>query len=310
MNSNYQKPTKLPNFFVIGAAKSGTTALYRYLRQHPEIFMSDRKEPHHFSYTEESKKTNGPSDYIRSAITDFQQYLDLFERVSHEIAIGEASPTYIYVPGTAERIHSIFPNARIIAILRNPADRAYSAFMHLIRDGRETVSTFREALALEGERIAANWGPIYHYTKSGFYYEQLTRYYQIFPTMNIKVILYDDFVNDPFQLMKDLYTFLDVDNGFIPDMSSKPNVSGKPKYKIWQKIMDWFFAKPNPIRAISRILFPEPFRWQVTSYLRNKNLERENLPDEYRKMLVPIFEKDIICLEKLIHRDLSIWLKD
>ncbi len=299
----------LPNFLVIGAAKSGTTALYRYLRQHPEIFMSDRKEPHHFSYTEITKNTNGPSDYIRSAITDFEEYEHLFDKVNHEKAIGEASPTYIYVPGTAERIFKKVPNTRLVAILRNPADRAYSAYMHLIRDARETVTDFGEALALEEERIKNNWGPIYHYTNAGFYYEQLTRFYKVFPADKIKVFIYDDFVSKPFLVMQELFKFLEVDYSFIPDTSSKPNVSGKPRNKSWQKIMDTLFAKPNPIRSISRKIFSETLRWRVTSYLRNMNLERESISDLHRAALNKVFREDILKLQELLNRDLSNWLR-
>jgi len=298
----------LPNFLIIGAAKSGTTALYWYLRSHPEIFMSSRKEPHYFSYTEETKNTAGPSDYIKSAITDYSEYLHLFDKVTNQKAIGEASPTYIYVPGTAERIKMTIPAVKLIAILRNPADRAYSAYMHLIRDGKETINTFKEALDLEDERVNKNWGPIYHFTKSGFYYEQLSRYYNMFPSENIKVIIYDDFVKEPLAVMHNLFDFLGVDSSFVPDMSTKPNVSGVPKNKTLQRILDGIFGKPNPIRSISRLLFSAVLRNRVTTYLRNKNLERDTIPSEYRQHLLKVFTPDILKLEKLIDRDLSVWL--
>jgi hypothetical protein len=298
----------LPNFFIIGAAKSGTTALYRYLRQHPEIFMTERKELHHFSYTYVTKQTNGPNDYIRSAITDEIEYEQLFDDVRDEKAIGEASPTYIYVPGTAERIYEKIPHAKLIAILRNPADRAYSAFMHCIRDNRETVSTFKEALDLEDQRVENNWGPIYHYKRMGFYYEQLARYYSLFPKEQIKIVIYDDFSSDPNSVISDLYQFLGVDSTFEPDMSSKPNVSGVPKNKLLQKIMNEIFAKPNPIRSIARFIFSDVFRWRVTSSLRNKNLEQVDMPQDVRNELISLFRSEIISLQSLIDRDLSSWL--
>jgi len=298
----------LPNFFIIGAAKSGTTALYRYLRQHPEIFMTERKEPHHFSYTYVTKQTNGPNDYIRSAITDDVEYEHLFDDVRDEKAIGEASPTYIYVPGTAERIFEKIPQAKLIAIFRNPSDRAYSAFMHCIRDNRETVSTFKEALYLEDERVNNHWGPIYHYKRMGFYCEQLTRYFKVFPQQQIKVVIYDDFSATPNLVISDLYQFLGVDSTFEPDMSSKPNVSGTPKNEVLQKAMNEIFAKPNPIRSIARFLFSDVVRWRVTSSLRNKNLEHVNMPEDMRNELISLFRSEIICLQSLIDRDLSNWL--
>lgn len=299
----------LPNFFVIGAAKCGTTALYRYLRQHPEIFMTERKEPHHFSYTYITKNTNGPNDYIRSAVTDDVEYENLFNDVNDEKAIGEASPTYIYVPGTAERIFEKIPHAKLIAILRNPADRAFSAFMHCIRDNRETVSTFKKALELEDERVAKNWGPIYHYKRMGFYFQQLTRYYKVFGEDQIKVIIYDDFSNDPYSVMRELYKFLGVDSSFEPDMSSKPNVSGIPKNEVLQKAMNEIFAKPNPIRTVARALFSDVIRWRVTSSLRNKNLRQVSMPEKLRNELTTIYKDEIISLQSLINRDLSNWLK-
>lgn len=299
----------LPNFLIIGAAKSGTTALYRYVRQHPEIFMSDRKEPHHFSYTEETKKTNGPSDYIWTAITNPDEYESLFDDVKDETAIGEASPTYIYVPGTAERIHNKIPDPKLIAILRNPVERAYSAYMHLIRDDRETVNTFMEALLLEEERIKNNWGPIYHYTKCGMYFEQVIRYYRIFPKEKIMIIIYDDFKKHPLEVVQQIFNFLGVDPSFVPDMSSKPNVSGVPKIPFLQNFMNLIFSKPNPIRSMSRKLIPESTRWRFTSFLRNKNLSHQPMPNDCRQLLFSAFDDDILKLQRLLGRDLSCWLE-
>lgn len=298
----------LPNFLIIGAAKSGTTALYRYLKQHPEIFMSSRKEPHFFSFTNESKITNGPGDYVKSAITDFNLYRQLFDPVTNQKAIGEASPTYIYVPGTAEKIHSVLPNVKLIAILRNPVDRAFSAYMHQVRDGHEDSKDFLEAIYRETERIANNWGPIWHYINAGYYYNQLIPYYNLFNKNNIKIIIYDDFVNNPVKEIQDIFTFLEVNNMFVPDMSARPNVSGIPKHKTWQRIMDFTFNHPNPIRGISRKLFSEEFRWKVTSHLRNKNLIKPTITLELRKELINLYKSDIVNLQKLINRDLSAWL--
>ena len=299
----------LPNFFIIGAAKSGTTALYRYLRQHPEIFMPDRKEPHHFSFDERTKLTNGPGDYVRTAITDNAQYIRLFANVKDEIAIGEASPTYIYIPDTSERIHAVIPNAKIISILRHPAERAFSAYMHLIRDGYETILDFDEALKKEPERIENRWGPIWHYTKSGFYYEQLERYYSVFNNNLIHVIIYDDFKKDPFKVVNEIFNFLEVDDRFRPDMKAKPNVSGIPKNMTWQKIIQYFFERDNIIRSISRKIFRDEFRWRFTSNIRKMNLSQPMLPLPTKIRLIELFREDILKLQDLINYDLSIWLK-
>jgi len=299
---------ELPNFLIIGAAKSGTTALYRYLKQHPDIFLPNRKEPHYFSFNDITKNTNGPGDYVRTAITDKNDYLELFCNVKNQKAVGEASPTYIYVPGTAERIFSELPNSKLIAILRHPADRAFSAYMHLVRDGYEKILDFEKALKLEDERIAKNWGPIWHYKRAGLYFEQLKPYYQLFKKNQIMIIIYDDYKNDPSSINKSIFKFLEVDENFLADMSAKPNVSGIPKNKLAQKIMSSVFDKDNIIRTFSRKLFSEKARWKFTSYWRNRNLQKIKMSSDVHSELVEYFREDINRLQFLIDRDLSQWL--
>ena len=298
---------EIPNFLIIGAAKSGTTALYRYLKQHPDIYMPVRKEPHYFSFTEITKNTNGPGDYVRTAITNAQEYKNLFKDIKNERAVGEASPTYIYIPGTAERIYSELPNSKIIAILRNPADRAFSAYMHLVRDGFETELNFEKALEKENERISNNWGPIWHYKKSGLYFEQLSRYYKLFPREQILIIIYDDYKNDPEKINKNIFKFLNIDDRFIPDMGAKPNVSGIPKNRSVQFILSYFFDNDNLIRRISRRIFSEELRWRFTTNIRNRNLVKLKMAPEIRNQLIDFFKEDIENLQSLIDQDLSHW---
>ena len=230
-----------------------------------------------------------------------------FNNVRGEKAVGEASPTYIYIPGTAERIFSIIPDVKIIAILRNPADRAFSAYMHLVRDGNETSNNFQEALNKENEIITNNWGPIWHYINSGFYFKQLSKYYEVFDKSQIKIVIYDDFERDPQIELRRIYKFLDIDDNFEANTNSRPNVSGIPKNRIYQKVVDYFFMHANPIRSLSRLLFPEETRWRVTTKFRNLNLRKNQMPENIRKQLLNIFKDDIIQLEKLIDKDLSAW---
>ncbi len=299
----------MPNFIIIGAAKAGTSALYRYIRLHPQVYMSPKKEPHYFSFDSRSKQTAGPGDTIRLAVTDPKAYAALFDGVSDETAIGEASPTYLYVPGTAERIREALPDAKLIAILRQPVDRAYSAYMHVVRDGRETIRDFVQAIEAEPERIKQNWGPLWHYIEGGHYYEQLSRYYSVFPTDQIKVFLHDDFVKDPNAVIAEIFRYLGVETAFKPDMSAKPNVSGVPRSELVHRLLFQLFQRPNPLRAVSRKLFPEEMRWRVTAALRNKNLRRVPLDPDLRKELTERYYHDgIISLGELLERDLSVWL--
>jgi hypothetical protein len=303
------KNMTLPNFLIIGAAKSGTSSLYRYLKQHPDIFMSPIKEPHYFSFDSESKMTNGPGDPIRKAITDFDQYVALFDSVKDEKAIGEASTSYLYRPEAPQRIHNLLTDVKLIAILRNPVERAFSAYMHVVRDEREKASTFSEALELESKRIAENWDPIWHFTEVGFYCEQLSRYYAQFNKDQIKVYLYEELLTGQEALIKDVFRFLDVDDHFSPDFSVKFNVSGEQKTAIIQYLNKVFFLKPNPVRWVSRKVIPELWRWKFTTWVRHKNLRKRQIPEESRKELISRYRNNILKLQTLIEKDLSNWLK-
>lgn len=299
----------LPNFFIIGAAKSGTSSLYMYLKQHPEIYMSSVKEPHYFSFNSESKNTRGPGDSIHLSITDFHEYEMLFDEANDEIAIGEASSSYLYRKEAPKRIYDLIPDAKIIAILRHPADRAFSAYMHLVRDQREDSKNFNEALTKEVKRIKSNWDPIWHYTSVGFYHQQLVRYYELFPEENIKVFLYEELVNDPQRLLKNIFQFLNVNPTISPDFSVRFNVSGEQKSAFMQKLISLIFNTPNPIRWLSRKLLPGQWRWKATNWIRERNLKRKQLSPQQRAHLTKIFREDIEKLQTLISKDLSHWLE-
>ena len=299
----------LPNFIIIGAAKSGTSALYRYLKQHPDIFMSPVKEPHFFGYENAPPNAQGPDDFVNNAITDIRSYYRLFEGAKTEKAIGEASPTYIHLPRAVERIRHHLPNAKLIAILRQPADRAFSAYMHVVRDQRETVTDFAQSLKLEDERIAKQWGPIWHYTKIGYYYKYLKRYYETFPPTQVNIQLYDDLRLNPQQMMREIFHFLEVDENFEPDMRYKANVSGIQKNKVFTFLINTLFMKPNPARFIARQVFSEEMRWRFTTNIRSYNLSRQTIPPEIRCELTEMYRTDILQLQNLIGQDLSHWLK-
>jgi hypothetical protein len=154
-----------------------------------------------------------------------EAYQAQFQQAGDARAIGEASPLYLYHESVPHRLRQYLPDVKLIAILRNPIERAYSAFMHLIRDHREPVSDFREALALEDARILSSWEHIWHYARMGFYYEQLSRYYESFPKNQLRIYLYDRFFDDALQRMQDIFDFLGVDRCFVPDMSIKYNAA-------------------------------------------------------------------------------------
>src|SRR5215210_1748036 len=154
----------LPNFLVIGAGKSGTTSLYHYLRQHPDVYMSPVKEPLFFAAEGGRIRFPGPDGRMISraanpgAVTRMKDYRALFAGVSGKKAVGEASPQYLYTPEAPLRIKHYVPEAKLIAVLRNPVERAYSAFLHRTRLGREPLADFSEALRQEDSRMREGWG--------------------------------------------------------------------------------------------------------------------------------------------------------
>jgi hypothetical protein len=295
----------MPNFLIIGAMKSGTTALYQYLNQHPQIYMSPVKEPNFFAFEGEKLDFRAPLDrerINRVSITDLRTYQSLFDGVSEEKAFGEASHWYLYSSKAPKRIHHHVPDAKLIAILRNPTERAFSDFMHFVRDGHEPFTDFVRALEEEETRIRANWA-MGHYVARGFYHAQLKRYYDIFDADQIKIYLYEDLKANSAGVLEDVLRFLEVDKTFALDLTIRPNVSGVPRSKVLHSLLEQKRAK-----AALKPLLPD---WALRSLvgLKNRNLVKPRLRPEVRRQLVEVYREDILALQDLIGRDLSQWLK-
>ncbi len=313
----------MPNFLIIGAPKSGTTALYHYLKQHPKIYMSPVKEPGFFAFeglniesgpppAKSDGSTARPLDssnryreLINNAITEIGQYQALFDGVGDEIAIGEASPAYIYHPKAPQGIHHYIPDARLIAILRHPVERAYSSFIHRVQQGGEPILDFRQVLEKEdySKRNDVWWGER-HYIRVGFYYEQMRRYFDIFDRNQIKVYLYEDLVRDSTGLLEDILGFVGVNGDWLPDVSKKHLVSGIPKNQLLNSLL----TQPNPIKSGLKAILPEQFRKQIVSKIQKHNIAKPPLSPEVRQELNNLYREDILKLQELINRDLSEWI--
>jgi hypothetical protein len=253
---------KMQNFIVIGTAKSGTTSLYHYLKQHPQIYMSPLQEPKFFAFEEGEKPNfNGPGDTNANShvITNLEIYLKLFAERKDEVAIGEISPSYLYCQNVPERIKKILPDVKLIAILRNPVDRAYSNYLHLLASGRETLTSFEKALQVEEERICSNWEYFWHYKSQGFYYKQLKRYFNLFDKKQIEVYLYEDYQFNPLSVLQNIFSFLNVNSSFLPNISEKHNATKVPKSIAIHK----FITQPNLVKSLFRPLFPSPLRQKI-----------------------------------------------
>lgn len=292
----------LPNFFVIGASSGGSTSLYSYLKQHPQIFMSPNKEPHFFA----DKKGPGVIGYKKIKIDTLEKYEALFDGVTNEKAIGEASVSYLYCPNTPSRIIDMVPDAKFVAILRDPVDRAYSNFKRCVWKNQDTVKTFEEALALEPTRIEEDGCPfVWLYKNKGFYYGQLKRYFDAVGQDRVKVFLSEDLRSQPQKVSSELFDFLDVDSQFIPDFSKKENVSSIPKNKFLHNLS----TQSNPVKSVFKSLIPENIAVGMREKVKTLNRSQTKPSDEMRKRLVSDYREDILKLQDLIQRDLSNWLE-
>ena len=301
----------MPNFLVIGAAKAGTTSLYRYLRSHPDIYLSPIKEPKYFAFPETRPFFVGPDSNRRNQdptiIWKLEEYRQLFDGRTYQAAAGEVSPQYIYCECSPGSIRKLIPDAKLIAILRDPTDRAFSHFCHSRRDGREPLSNFAAALAAEDKRIAAGWWFNFHYRNRGYYAKQLKRYLELFPREQILVLLYDDMVSNCPALLRKICAFLGVDENFEFDTTEHHNVTyGIPRSISFNR----FLNSVGPTKRFIRTLLPADFRLSAFHKFTAINLgPKPRLDPEVRRQLVAEFKPDIEELQKLIDRDLSSWLR-
>jgi len=303
-----RKEFNLPNFLLVGAAKSGTTALYYQLKEHPEIFFSSIKEPCFFSGSFLILPQQGIKDDKKFFVRSFTQYKELFNEADGKKAIGEASAdTLYYYENTIPLIKRYLGNPKIIIMLRNPVDRAYSSYLHLVRDERECL-TFEDSLAKEEERIRQNWQCMWHHKTRGMYYRQVKAFKEVFE--QVGVFLYDDFKKNPKSFISNVYRFLEVEPAFQPaNIASRYNVSGIPKFKTLNR----FFLMKNfiqrSLRRFGSIALTEDGWVKFRESLRKKLMVKQAMNPETRILLCREFREDILKLQELLNRDLNTWLK-
>lgn len=295
----------LPTFLLVGAAKAGTTSLADYLGQHPEIFMSPVKEPNFFAFEGQSVCFTGPGDegINRRTITDLASYRRLFEASDDQPARGEASVVYLVSARAPERIRQHIPSARIVMILRDPVERAYSSYLYMQRDGREPLDSFREALAAEPARIAAGWQHIWWYVEAGFYGRQVARYLRQFPRDQILVLFYEHLRLDPAAVLSEVFKFLGVDPCFRPDTSIRHTPSGLPRSRVVHGVL----SRPLALKSLAKRILPSRAVRRTAARLRKANLRRPHLDSRLEVELRRVFHDDIEYLGELLDEDLSRW---
>jgi hypothetical protein len=312
-----------PNFFIVGAPKAGTTSLYSYLDQHPQIYMSPIKEPSYFAselwpenfhprfqprmlreLEDVRKYLEGPMTQQRfgGPVTDWESYLRLFRGAHEGQAIGEASVSYLWSASAAVNISTRIPGAKIVMILRDPAERAYSQYLQAVSEGLVHRS-FGEQIRLSMNSRAGQFDVLNPLLEYGVYSEQVQRYARLFPAENIKIYLYEDYRRHPKNTLADLFRFLSVDPGFQPDMAGRrmePNVPQLvtaayflKRYGLWRQVKRW---SPRFLHGSLR-----------AAALRKRSSLALKVED--RRELRQYYREDTLRLAGLLGRDLGAWLE-
>ena len=231
--------------------------------------------------------------------------------------IGAASPSYIYVPEVPYRIRQYIPDPKFVAIIRDPAERAYSHFnMRLNKLSHkvgEPITDFAEVLAVEGQRINEGWACGWHYKKRGFYYEQLKRYYDLYGSQKIRVFLFEDLQTDPKKVLQEIFRFLGADESFVPNFKAVHN-KGRYQATVKNKFWNDTLRTENPVKSALKPLMSKEKRRRLKKYFIEKNTvaglnELAGLDPKIRRQLVEEYRPDILKRQDLIGRNLSAWLK-
>lgn len=284
------------DFFVIGAARSGTTSLYNYLNQHPDIFLPNIKELNHFSKV----SSNQPQDYKKpkqgvlyhtKIINSFEVYQEVFEEAIEFQQKGDISPSYLWGTETAQRIYNHNPEAKIVLTLRNPVDRAFSHYVMNRSVGYDTHPSFKEALEAPQERI---WGGGNLYLEWSSYYAALKSYFEVFPKENIKILIFEAWTAQKKQTLCNLFQFLKVDETIEIDFSDRHNQ--KVGYK---NIKTLNFLRKNFLRNAVDTLMPQKTKENLKNILFQKHEVVAKLEEALEEQLKNQFKEEVIRLEEL-----------
>lgn len=290
----------LPNFLIVGVQKAGTTSIYNYLREHPQVYMSLVKET---NFLEKDWENLPPEQQNKNGIVTLDKYCELFADVKEEIAIGEASPNYLFhYESSAARIKKYVPNAKLIVVLRNPIERAYSDHLMHIRDaiGYRSLS--------EQIKYSSHKSFI---LRKGFYYAPLSYYFDRFGQEQVKVFFYDDLCDNPQKFMQDIYQYLEVNEQFEPNTAKKAQVAKIPKNKTINNLLKKNNILRNTATNILKTVMPVETRQRLRKRLIDLNSQHKKqvpMSPEERQQLIELYREDVLQLQDLVRRDLSNWL--
>jgi hypothetical protein len=301
----------LPDFLVIGAPKAGTTALHAALAGHPELFMSPVKEPKFFlTDGPPPRRGGGPGDVqtYREHVWRRGDYEALFGAAPPGTLRGESTPFYLYDRRAQRRIRALIPGARMIAILRDPVERAHSNWTHLWSAGLDPIGDFPAACADEDRRIAAGWAPFWHYTRLGRYGEQLDHLLDLFPREQIFALRYRDLVDAPAQALDEICAFLGVEPGIISQVP-RENVTAHPEHspshRAVSRVLRGAAAAGRHLPGGAGTALTQP----LERFLQRSARPRQPLTWEQRQQVLAYLEDDVRLLEKITESDFGGWLQ-
>lgn len=296
--------TNLPNLFVVGAAKAGTTSLVEYLGQHKDVFVPSNKEPRFLSYSFLKNKYQGKGDDFTKKLTikNIDDYKESYARSKNEkILIDGSVEALYYHEDIIPKIKEINDEPYIIIMLRNPVKRAVSAYSHLIREERETLG-FEEAIRQTNSRMQAGYEFIWDYLGASYYKDSVETFLNSFK--KTKVIIFEDFIQNPVQTVYETLDFLGIEekHQFV---TSRHNISGSPKFRQLNR----FLNGKNIVKDVLKNIIGRNNGVLLKNTIQKHNLNPITIEEEIQKNLYSKFKNDIDLLEGLLGKDLSTWRK-
>ena len=302
------------DFFIVGAARSGTTTLWQWLKGHSDIFLPETKEPHYFCFKDKGLQYFGNEldPHYKELITVSEKdYLHLYNKCKPHQLNGDASPGYLYFPGTAANIKQHNPSAKIICILRNPCDRAFSQFIFHVQAGFEDVCDFQTALNNEEARISKGWWWGHHYLKAGNYVSQWQEYCDEFDESQRLLLFYDDLVSSPKATYEKICDFLNI----VPSTSANVNlhvngtsdlVSVPLNLKIHRLLTHGVTSNKHLMNWL-----PKWFSQKIKQFIIAINKQpKPEMTSSSRNFMANYYRPELERLSSLTGVDLSNWFKN
>lgn len=291
----------LPNIYIIGAQKSGTTSLFDWIGQHPDVYANRATKDYPF-FTDETLYTHRRKDFFK-----------MFRNGASKRVILGGDANLMYVRKAVERMCTLIPDAKLIAILRNPVNRAFSAWCHAAERGLEK-RTFLEAIEeeMKGKTIPPHTrdGRQKNYIEHGLYAQQLERVFQFYPKDRVMVLIFEEVIKDPAGEIKKVFRFIGVDDSFVPNFSIKNKTLGGQRFKILSKLL--YKGKPHghPVWEILRFLIPKNLRTTIRLKLETYNrvaAPKPSFPENVYITLRDYYSEEISRLEELLGRSFDVW---